>query len=106
MSRTQSTISAVMSRLTFLTPAGSRSGGGDCPPNCLRSERHVNVRDAERRQRVDHRVDDGGAGADRSGLARPLNAERVGGAGDAVEADIDRRDVMGARYGVIDERPA
>src|SRR5512132_4573201 len=107
MSRTRSTMSALMSRLTVVTPAReSRWGGDDSPPDCLRRERHVNVRDAERRQRVDHRIDDGGAGADRTSLARSLDAERVGGAGDVVEADIDRRDVVGARYGVIDERPA
>ena len=61
------------------------------------------MRHPERRQGVDGRVDYCGAGTDRSRLTRAFDAERVGDARDAVEADVDRRDVVRARQSVIDE---
>ena len=62
------------------------------------------MRDAERRQRIEHGVDDGGTGADGAGLARALDAERVGGAGHAVDAEVDDGTSLARGRRVIDER--
>src|SRR5207245_10827861 len=50
------------------------------------------------------RIDDGREGGDGAGLAATLDAERVGRAARAVEAEIIRRKIIGARYCVIHER--
>ena len=47
------------------------------PPDALRRQRHVEVPDPERRERVHHRVHDRRGRRDRAGLARALDAERV-----------------------------
>src|SRR6266700_4335757 len=49
----------------------------DRRPDFVAGQRHVDVGDAERLQRVEHRVDIGGGGADRGGLADALGTDRV-----------------------------
>src|SRR6266511_726741 len=49
----------------------------DRPPDRLRRKWHVEVTDAEWRQRVDDRVGDGGRARDRARLPHPFYAERV-----------------------------
>jgi len=49
----------------------------DREPHVRRRQRHVGVHHAERRERVDHRVDHGGRRADGGGLADALGADRV-----------------------------
>ena len=53
----------------------SRALNGE--PHVGRGERHVRVQHAERRERVDDRVDDGGRRPDGGGLADALGADRV-----------------------------
>ena len=50
-------------------------------PDPRRRQRHLDVVDADRLQRVEHRADDRRRRADRAGLATALGAERVVGAG-------------------------
>src|SRR5712692_1666629 len=50
----------------------------DRPPNPFGCRRHLDVLDAEMRERVHDRVGDRRHGADAAGLARALDAERVG----------------------------
>src|SRR4029077_4761732 len=46
-------------------------------PDFFRLKRHVELRDAERTQRVEHRVDHAWRRADRAGLADALDPQRV-----------------------------
>ena len=64
---------------TTTTPAATQSwprlhARSQRLPQARRRERHVELRDAERRQRVDGGVDDGGRNADAPGLAHALGA--------------------------------
>src|SRR5712691_10175702 len=79
-------------------------GAADRAPNPLRRRRHVDVGDPEAAiERVDDGVDDGGAGADGAGLARALEAERIGLARHVAAFERVGRRVIGARDGVIHE---
>jgi len=53
------------------------------------------IRDAERGQCVQDGVGDSGKGSDRAGFAAAFDAERVGRAAGAVEADMKGRQVVG-----------
>ena len=57
--------------------------------------------DAARGERVDHRVDDRGRRADRAGLARALDAQRVGGARHDVGREGDPGQIVGAFYDTV-----
>src|SRR5687768_17330434 len=46
-------------------------------PDARRTQRHIDMGDPERRQRVDDRVDDGGSRGDRPCFAGALDAELV-----------------------------
>src|SRR3989337_1960995 len=67
-------------------------------------QRHVEMRDPERGQRVDGGVDDGGRDADAAGLAHALGPERVARRGRAGLLDQDVRHLVGARNRVVHER--
>src|SRR5947209_7324231 len=73
-------------------------------PEASRGERHVEVADAERRERIHHRVCDGGSRGDGSRLARSLDAERVHGRGRLGACQLEERHVVGVRHGVVHER--
>ena len=60
--------------------------------------------DPERGERVDDRIDQRRRRADRPGLARALEAERVGAARHDIVGELDRRQVVGARQAVIGQR--
>src|ERR1700694_2394256 len=65
-------ISSRSSAILFSDPLGPESG-----PHLVRTERHVDVGDAVRRQGVDQRVDVGRRRSDCGGLADALGAKRV-----------------------------
>ena len=60
-------------------------------PHLLGRRRHVDMRDAERRERIDHGVHDRGERADIAGLARAFDAERIGLGRHRVLLDLERR---------------
>ncbi len=60
--------------------------------------------DAERPQRVDHRVRDGRNGAGRARLARALHAERIAGRGYRAVVQPNIGDIVRAGYFVVHER--
>src|SRR5207245_11554480 len=62
------------------------------------------MRNAERRQRVDDRVDDGGCRADRARLAAALDAQRVDGRGRLDPVELPGRERIGLRHRVVHER--
>jgi len=69
--------------------SGKHQGtGSDRPPDPLRGRWADEIRDTERCKRVEDGVGDGRECADGAGLAAAFNAERVGGAPRAVEAEI------------------
>ena len=76
----------------------------DGPPQHLRRGRHVDVLDAEHRERVDQSVGDRGHRADGPGFAGTLHPERIGLGRHRVRLDMERDKVGGARHGVIHER--
>jgi len=65
----------------------------------------VDVRHAERRQRVDRGVDERRRNSDAAGLAQPLGAERIARRGRVHLLDGDRRHVVGAGNRVVHECP-
>src|ERR1700730_6842638 len=73
---------------------GSRSAGCllDRGPDLLRRERHVEMRDAEWRQRIEHGVHDRRRCADRAALADPLHSERIGGGRSLLELRSEGRE--------------
>ena len=77
------------------------------PPDPLRGRRAGKIGDAEGCQRVEDGVGDGRKCADGSGLAAAFDAERVGRAGRAVEAEVeidpDTGQVILARYTAVDD---
>src|SRR5450759_4106624 len=70
-------------------------------PHALRRRRHFDIPDAERRERVDDRVDHRRRRADRAGFAAALDPERVVRARRDFGADLERRQVVGARQRVV-----
>ena len=74
-------------------------------PHPGRGGRHVDVRHAERCERIQDGVDDGARRADGGALAGALDAERVRRARHVAAGDGDRRQIVGARDGVVQERP-
>src|SRR5437016_5681888 len=84
---------------------GSSSVAPQGLPDASRSERHVDVADAERRDRVHHGVGDGGGGGDGPGLARAFDPERVHRGRRLRPPHLDRGQVVGVRHGVVHERP-
>src|SRR5207237_9928414 len=77
------------------------SRGADQAPKAFGRGGHRDVADAERRQRVGERVADGRQGADRTGLAGALDAERVGLGRHRVRLAMQRTEIASARHRVI-----
>src|SRR5437762_12960561 len=79
--------------------AGDRSGGAvdQGLPEARRRKRHVQMRHAEWRERVHHRVDHGGRDADAAGLADALGAERIAWRGRARFLDDHGRHLVSTR---------
>src|SRR5689334_18635901 len=73
------------------------SGVPDRPPHALRRCRHVDVLDAERGEGVEDGVDDRLRRRHAAGLARALDAERVGRGRHFGEGHLELRQVVGAR---------
>src|SRR3984957_970301 len=74
-------------------------------PDPLSGRRHVDMIDLVfSPQPFDDRVDDRRTGADRAGLARALDAERIGLAGDVVRLEHKGRAVRGAWQRIVHER--
>ena len=73
------------------------------PPNALRRRRHVDRCHAVHAQRVDDGVDQRRRTADRARLARALHAQRIGGAGNFQQIDLDIRQIAGARQRIVHE---
>ena len=67
--------------------------GADRAPHTFGCRGHLDVLDAERREGVEHRVDDRGRHADRADLADALGAERVVRARRHVVPDLEEREV-------------
>src|SRR5256712_1708692 len=84
---------------------GSSSVAPQGLPDASRSERHVDVADAERRDRVHHRVGDGGGGGDGPGLAGALCPERGHPGRRLRPPHLDRGQVVCVRHRVVHERP-
>ena len=76
------------------------------PPHLRRRERHVDVADTERLQRVDDGVHDGSAATDRRRLAHALHAERVVRRRRDRLAQLPRRALHRRRQEVVHERAA
>jgi hypothetical protein len=57
---------------------------------------HAEIGSAERCERICNGVGDGGEGGEGAGFAAAFDAERVGRAAGAVEADIEQWQVVGA----------
>src|SRR5215469_2804826 len=72
-------------------------------PDPLRRRGHVDVPDAEVRQRVDDRVLHGRGGADRAGLSDPLGAERVVGGRRLHVGQLEAGHLGGRDEGVVGE---
>src|SRR4029077_14956046 len=70
-------------------------------PDALRGRRHRQVGDADRGEGVEDRVHYRRCAGDRAAFADTFGAERVRGAGDGAEIDIDRRHHVGAQDAVI-----
>ena len=68
----------------------------DRAPQAFGRQRHLDMADAERLQRVDDGVGDRRRRADRAGLAAAFDAERIGRARRRLEAEIEERQVIGA----------
>jgi len=62
--------------------------------------------DAERCQRIEDRVDNGLGCGHAAGLAGALDAERVYGRRQFGEANLERRQVVRARQGIVRKRAA
>jgi hypothetical protein len=78
----------------------------DRTPDGFRRQRHIDVGDAERRQRIKHRADDRGRRGNRSRFAAAFRAQRVVGAWLAlVEFGFDQRQISGAGQRVVQELP-
>src|SRR5215470_14800244 len=77
----------------------------DGAPEAFGSGGHFDVADAERRERVDQGVGNGGEGADIAGLAGTLDPERVGLGRHGVAVAMDGRQIARPRHRVIHERP-
>src|SRR3990170_4678191 len=91
----------------WLSSVSIRVGSTPVPeggPEPRGRQRHVEMRDPERGQRVDGGVDDGGRDADAAGLAHALGPERVARRGRAGLLDQDVRHLVGARNRVVHER--
>src|SRR5437899_9743484 len=73
-------------------------------PDLFWGERHVEVRDAERRERVDDGVHHHRRDPDRPRLADPLDAQRIVRRGRVGVTDLGVRDVVRARDRVVHER--
>src|SRR3569832_1845529 len=79
-----------------------RPGIPDRFPHLHRRDRGLDRGNAEISQRVYHAVGDAGRTPDRAGLAASLGAERIGAAWrGAIQSDLDRRHVVGARDTVV-----
>src|SRR3989449_4951700 len=85
-------------------PGRALSTSTERTPHALATERHVEMTDAERRQRVHDGIDGGRRGADRRGLADALGAERVERRRRHGLSGRERRQVFGVRHGVVHER--
>src|SRR5206468_5712283 len=79
---------------------------GERAPDLFGGERHVEVRDTERRERVDDRVDHRRREADRPGLADSLDAERIVRRGRVRVTDLGVWNVVRAGDRVVHERTA
>src|SRR5262249_53896064 len=73
-------------------------------PQLRRCVRHIDMVDAQGRQRVHHGVSDCGGRAVAAGFADTLDAERMEGIRRHGLAENQRRHKAGARYGVIHQR--
>ncbi len=62
------------------------------------------MRDAVLRERIHHRVDDGGKAAGAAGFAAAFGAQRIGFCGHWMIADFHQRNVLGTRQRVVHER--
>src|SRR5436190_2180137 len=73
----------------------------DRAPQALGGQRHLDMADAERLQRVDDGVGDRRRSADRAGLAAAFDSERVVGAQRHMRRQREIRQIVGARHRVI-----
>src|SRR6185295_18870873 len=87
-SRSTPFTSTIMHRLPY-------PGGG---------KREIEMVYSERAQRVDHRVGHRRQRAGGAGLARALHAERIGRRRHRMVVQLDARQDLGARHGVVHER--
>src|SRR5664279_2077705 len=70
-------------------------------PDAVGRRRHFKLVVADR---IGDGVDDGGGCADRAGLAATLDAERIARAQRRGVVQLERRQIVGARHGVVHER--
>src|SRR5262245_14534542 len=95
---------------TQTLPASENAGPGSGPcmvhrlPDALGPQRHVDVADLERVERVDHRVHHRRRRADGRRLADALGAERVDRSRRDRLVGDERREVVGPRHAVVHER--
>src|SRR6185295_10281649 len=97
-----------MARSSILSPTksllSSALGALDGLPDALAGGRHVELTDADGRQRVHHRVDHGRERAHRAGFTGALGADRIQLGRDRPTLDVHVRHRVGARHGVVHER--
>src|SRR5579863_4898841 len=73
----------------------------NCLPYPLRRRWHIDLLDAKRRERVNNGVDHRGWCADRSCLTAAFDPERIVRAWSLFRADLEIRQVVGARHAVV-----
>src|SRR5207237_2899141 len=79
----------------------------DRSPHLFADQRHIEMSDTERCQRVDDRIDHCRDRSMSTGLTDPFRAELVKTSRQRlVELGTDRRQVVGARHGVVEKGPA
>ena len=80
------------------------AAAGHGAPHALGGGGHVDIDDAERRQRIHHRVHDRRRRADGAGLAAALGAQRIVRAERGVGLELERKEIVGTRHAIVHER--
>src|SRR5579872_4955988 len=75
-------------------------------PHAGRRRRHVEVCNAERRERIEHRADRGARCGNGPGLAGALDAKRIGAGRRIIQPRLDIRQIFRPRQAVVHQRSA
>src|ERR1700693_4047202 len=89
---------------SLLSVAGRTARFLDLLPEPIRARGHIDVFDAERRQRVAYGIDDCDGACDRSGFTNALDAKLIGRRRSDRSAELKHWKLVGAREQIVRER--